>query len=142
MSVRLSTISAPGNVDANSSCNATSVLNEKHIEMMNLVVKSSLLVVVMIASFIIFEGFWMLCLMNANKDTTPRFIAAEHLLGIDTIINQICLMLQFGFMKNVYYLLCHKCHTLCFNCCYYRQSVPKIQPTSRSPSVANMLDVK
>ena len=86
-------------------------------EMMDVAVKSSILVITTIVSFVIFEGYWTLCLLHTKYVNSQRFIIAEHLLALDCIINQICLMLQFKFMNKHYYFLCRICHQACFNCC-------------------------
>ena len=90
--------------------------------MMNVVVKSSLLVIIAIISFILFEGFWTLCFLNSNHVNSQKFIISEQLLSIDCIINQLCLMLQFHFMNKHYYTMCNKFHITCFNCCYHQQT--------------------
>ena len=87
---------------------------------MDLVVKSSVLVVITLISFVISQGFWTLCFLESNN-LNIRMIS-EHLLGIDSIINCTCLCLLYTYMEKHYYAMCNICHESCWKKCHQSKS--------------------
>ena len=109
--------------------NITSTSDEAN-EMMDIVAKNTLLVSITIISFFITDGFWAFCVYDVNNVNSQRFILSEHLLGLDAIINSICLILQFKFMTKYYLKLCNPCHAKSLQCCYGRKNIMQVMSVS------------
>ena len=93
---------------------------------MNLITKNSLLVSIMVLSYFIAAGFWIYCLNTYSDSQIYIFILSEHFVGIDAIVNCICMSLQFNFMDRYYHMLCGKLHDECLECsccCLHRENV-------------------